>query len=172
MSGTTAGLSEREHRVAIVDDLTDVTDKLEEVLASSDRILRLSSEWSCSMFDTALYDLREIAHDHTKHRDIADLAQILTAAAVGACSEEEQSSLQSHKTALHGHIAEHLKKLYTDGTTSRHTSYTNTGEINTCFKACILQHKVSNIMYMLYSVHFAPRTFHHVQCNMQIAPCT
>ena len=139
MSGTTAGLSERERRVAIVDDLTDVTDKLEEVLASSDRILRLSSESSCSMFDTALYDLREIAHDHTKHRDIADLAQILTAAAVGACSEEEQSSLQSHKTALHGHIAEHLKKLYTDGTTSRHTSYTNTGEINTQSKTFLVE---------------------------------
>ena len=131
MSGTTAGLSERERRVAIVDDLTDVTEKIDEVLDNSGRKLRLSTELSCSVFDTVLYDLREIAHDHNQHRKIAYLAQTLTAGTVGSCSEEEQTSLQLHKTALQGHIADHLEKVNTEGPTSHHTSYTNTGEINT-----------------------------------------
>ena len=145
LSGTTAGLSERERRVAIVDDLTDVTEKIDEVLDNSGRKLRLSTELSCSVFDTVLYDLREIAHDHNQHREIADLAQTLTAGTVGSCSEEEQTSLQSHKTALHGHIADHLEKLYTGGPTSHHTSYSNTGEVNTYFETSRLLHTLCNM---------------------------
>ena len=139
MSGTTAGLSERERRVAIVDDLTDVTDKIDEVLDDSGRKLRLSSELSCSMFDAALYDLREIAHDHTKHREIADLAQTLTTADVGSCSQEEQTSLQSHKATLHEKIAEHLEKVNTDGATSYYTSHNSTGEIYTQSKTFLVE---------------------------------
>ena len=108
-----------------------MTEKIDEVLDNSGRKLRLSTELSCSVFDTVLYDLREIAHDHNQHREIADLAQTLTAGTVGSCSEEEQTSLQSHKTALHGHIADHLEKLNTEGPTSHLTTYTNTGKINT-----------------------------------------
>ena len=117
-AGPTTESSERVKILAIVDDLEDVVDKIDEVLASTstNRRKRDTSQ-TCSWFDTTLEELIDIASDTSEQSNIATYADTLTEANVDSCSESEETKLKSHKESLEGIIDDYESIIYSAATT-------------------------------------------------------
>ena len=109
---TSSTLSEREKKLAIVDDLNKVIDKIDEVLGTQIRIIR-GAILSCGWFDKKLADLDNIASNTSEQKNIASYTNILINANIDSCSSYEQSSLRTHRDSLELLVKDYEKILFT-----------------------------------------------------------
>ena len=117
-AAATTEMSERRKKLAIVDDLNDVIEKIDEVLgkttttASSSRQKR-EAGMTCSLFDETLDDLIDIANDTSKQKIIATYADSLTTATIGTCTDDEMSNLEADKESLEAIVTDYESELCT-----------------------------------------------------------
>ena len=135
LPATTEEMSEREKKLAIVDDLNDVIDKIDDTIGTastttSARRRYRAASMTCSLFDETLDDLIDIASDTSEQKNIATYADSLTTADVESCSDAELANLESDKESLEAIVADYQTSLSTCPTTYT-TGMLATG--NTCY---------------------------------------
>ena len=97
--------------LAIADDLSEVIEKINEVIATTKSLRRMMTSVPCSWFDSTIDDLIDIAWDISEHRNISVYADTITSYTVQPCSAAEHASLQTAKKILEGLVNAYEYKL-------------------------------------------------------------
>ena len=72
---------------------------------------KIATAMSCNLFDETLNDLIDIAYDTSKQKSIAVYANSMTTAAVGTCSDDELSNLETDKESLEAIVTDNESEL-------------------------------------------------------------
>ena len=120
-------MTERERKVAVVDDLNDVIDKIDELLdtTTSSGRRQKRTEVTCTWFDETLDELIDIASDTSKQSQIATYSDSFKNANVGSCSADEKSNLEADKDLLED-IVEYYEGILNTATSAAITSTSKT----------------------------------------------
>ena len=136
---TAAELSEKEKKLAIIDDLNDVVDAIDELIttttSSTNRRKRVA-QVPCSWFEGAVSDLIDIAFDTSEQTNIGNFSTLIKNANVDSCSASEQSTLRTHKESLESIIEDYEDDLNT-ATSATSTMDTKVSTRQTTFKTTL-----------------------------------
>ena len=132
-------MTEREKKIAIVDDLNDVIDKIDELLetTTSNGRRQMRTEVTCTWFDETLDELIDIASDTSKQSQIATYSDSLKNANVGSCSADEESNLETDKDLLED-IVEDYEGILNTATSSAITSSAITSSLVTTLASSVV----------------------------------
>ena len=128
-------MSVRENMLEIVEDLTSVVEKIEEVLeeysSKSSRRMRQGTV-SCTWFEAKISSLVDFANQTSMQAKIKSYTASIVSKSVEKCSDVEKTLLNTHKASLELTIDGYEEKLYTDAMTFQ-TRAASSGEFKLIF---------------------------------------